>query len=355
MTVHYFKPHEACSCCEAEMPMAPSVLLPNGNRVVPQHYLQFEQTLTSLREIINDIESLALTPIFADQDTQGMYLQVGLIGRENYDRGQYSRPQKLVYGRKWRIDSDTPTSEIIQTVFLAIKKAREHEVRELLTLKDAATGKTSAPFSTHQDLPLMANNRDLLETTSVTEKDYGLATLKNLLDQIRFGERKIYITDSVIRERNILLDLRLGSSPLVRQHEGDMKEFDGWEFSLLLDSLNPSHFLYALMEKFIGQSDFLVAEEFSYKGFKRFSRDNSPALIASLSIASRPYERDMGNNEFAPRFRELNYQTDAGRVPRLGQGTLANKNRQIILSVADLLGHMPADLWVAETSKQLKA
>ena len=77
MSVHYLKPHEACSCCEAEMSMAPSLLLPNGNRGVPQHYLQFEQTLTSLREIINDIESLALTPIFANQDAQGMYLQVG--------------------------------------------------------------------------------------------------------------------------------------------------------------------------------------------------------------------------------------------------------------------------------------
>ena len=104
------------------MPQAPSVLLPNGNKVVPQHYLQFKQTLLSLREIINHIDEVPSTPIFADEDEQGMYIQVGLIGRENYDRGQYSRPHKLVYGRKWRIDSDTPTSEIIQTAFLAIKK-----------------------------------------------------------------------------------------------------------------------------------------------------------------------------------------------------------------------------------------
>ncbi len=327
------------------MPQAPSVLLPNGNRVVPQHYLQFAQTLLSLREIINDIEALPLTPIFADEDEQGMYIQVGLIGRENYDRGQYSRPHKLVYGRKWRIDSNTPTSEIIQTVFLAIKKAREHEMRELLTLKDIRTEKISAPFSTHQDSPLMANNRDLLESNNI-ENEADISAIQQILKSIRFGEREIYLVDALIREKNIILDFRIGSAPLARQHEGDLKEFDGWEFSLLIESFNPSHFLYALMEKFIGQSDFWVAEQFSYKGFKRFSRDNSPAKIASLSIASRPYERDMDNNEFAPRFRELNYLTDAGRVPRLGQGALAQKNRDIISSVPNLLGHMPVDLFV---------
>lgn len=343
MTVHYLKPHQACSCCEAEMPQAPSVLLSNGNRVVPQHYLQFEQTLLSLREIINDIDGLPLTPIFADQDEQGMYIQVGLIGRENYDRGQQIRPSKLVYGRKWRIDSNTPTSEIIQTAFLAVKKAREHEMRELLTLKDKRTGKISAPFSTHQDLPLMANNCDLLEGSNIdTETD--LRAIENILKSIRFGEREIYLVDSLLRKQNILLDLRLGSAPLARQREGDLQEFDGWIFSLLIESFNPSHFLYALMDKLIAQSDAMVAEAFSYKGFTRFSRDNHPAAIASLSIALRPYERDMAKQDFASHFRELNYQTDASRVPRMGGGALAEKNRNIILSVPNLLGHMPVDL-----------
>lgn len=329
------------------MPQAPSVLLSNFNRVVPQHYLQFEQTLLSLREIINDIEALPLTPIFADQDEQGMYIQVGLIGRENYDRGQESRPRKLVYGRKWRIDSNTPTSEIIQTAFLAVKKAREHEMRELLTLKDKRTGKISAPFSTHQDLPLMANNRDLLEGSNI-ETETDLSAIENILTSIRFGEREIYVVDSLIRKQKILLDFRLGSAPFARQHEGDLQEFDDWTFSLLIESFNPSHFLYALMDKFIAQSDAMVAEAFSYKGFKRFSRDNDPARIASLSIALRPYGRDMGNNEFTSGFRELNYQTDASRVPHLGEGALAEKNRHIIMSVTGLLGHMPVDLYVED-------
>ncbi len=327
------------------MPQAPSVLLPNGNKVVPQHYLQFKQTLLSLREIINHIGEVPLTPIFADEDEQGMYIQVGLIGRENYDRGQYSRPHKLVYGRKWRIDSDTPTSEIIQTAFLAIKKAREHEVRELLTLKHIHTGRVSAPFSTHQDLPLMANNRDLLEPSYI-HQEHDISAIETLLESIHFGERIVHLVNTLIRKQNSILDFRLGRAPLARQHESDLNEFDDWEFSLLVESFNPSHFLYALMDKLIAQSDAMVAEEFSYKGFKRFSRDNDPAHIASLSIALRPYERDMSNHEFATGFRELNYQTDAGRVPRLGQGALADKNRQIILSVNDLLGHMPVDLFL---------
>lgn len=73
-----------------------------------------------------------------------MYVQIGLIGRENYERGPAVRRRKLVYGRKWRLDADTPSSEILQTMYLAIQKAREHEVRELLTVYDAHSGATSA-------------------------------------------------------------------------------------------------------------------------------------------------------------------------------------------------------------------
>lgn len=347
MTVHYLKPHQVCSCCEEEMPKAPSVVLPNGTRVVPQHYLQFEQSLLSIREIINDIEVGPLTPIFVDEDTQGMYIQVGLIGRENYDRGQDIRPSKLVYGRKWRIDSNTPSSEIVQTAFLAVKKAREHEMRELLTLKDAQSGKISAPFSTHQDLPVMANNRDLLDVGGVAVAA-DLSTIKEVLAYVRFGEREIHLVDSVVRQQHILLDFALGAAPLARQREKDLQEFNDWTFSIIIESFNPSHFLYALMDKFIAHSDLMIAEAFSYKGFKRFSRNNDPRQIASLSIALRPYERDMAKEEFAPRFRELNYQTDASRVPSLGEGPLAEKNRAIIFSVDNLLGHLPPDLFSEE-------
>ncbi|HEX5360673.1 MAG TPA: hypothetical protein VFW49_06230, partial [Fluviicoccus sp.] len=119
---------------ETPMPQAPAVTLPNGAVAIPQHYLQYRQTADTVRALLADIDFDPHTLLFAAQDANGLYLQAGLVGRENYERGNTLRPRKLVYGRKWRIDADTPTSEVIQTAFLAISKAREHEVRELLTL-----------------------------------------------------------------------------------------------------------------------------------------------------------------------------------------------------------------------------
>lgn len=341
MAIHYLKSTHTCSACEAPMPKAPRVVLANGNKVVPQHYLQFAQSLVSLHEIINDIDTLALTPIFAAQDEQGMYIQVGLIGRENYDRGPNTRPQKIVYGRKWRIDRDIPTSEVIQTAFLAVKKAREHEVRELLTLQDVRTGRYSAPFSSHQDLPLMASNRDLLGGSM--QAAGSMDAINDLLQRVRFGERKFRVLDVLVREYSIILDLHLGPAPLARHQEADLAEFDNCTFSLVLESFNPAHFLYSLMESIIAKSDAMLAEVFAYKGFRRFSREHHPELIASLSIALRPYGRDLSDDEFAAGFKSLNYYTDAGRVPRLGQGPLAQKNRAVICAVDNLLGHLPPD------------
>lgn len=343
MTIHYLKPHLACSCCETQMPAAPLVILPNGKPVMPQHYLQFTQTLLSLREILQDIETLPQFLLFADEDSGGLYLQVGMIGRENYDRNENVRQQKLVYGRKWRIDQDTPTSEIIQTAFLAIKKAREHEIRELFTLVDFASGKTSAPFSTHQDLPLMANNPELVQPVAYAARD-ELAVLQQVIELCRFGERTIEIVDLVTHKQQFILDIKLGSAPSVRRAEGEMPEFDDIEFSLMINSLTPENVLHELMDTFIRLSDATVAEHFRYKGFKRFSRTIDPVRIAALSVASRPYARDMENAQFAKHFRHLNYQTDANRVPKLGQGVLADKNRAAIFSVNNLLGHMPVDL-----------
>ena len=100
------------------------------------------------------------------------------------------------------------------------------------------------------------------------------------------------------------------------------------------------------METIIAKSDAMVAEVFAYKGFRRFSREHHPELIAALSIALRPYGRDLADAKFAAGFKSLNYYTDAGRVPRVGQGPLAQKNRAIISAVKNLSGHMPPDLEV---------
>jgi len=330
---------------ESPMPYAPSVTLPNGQSHIPQHYLQYQHSAESIQRIVHDIDFSDNTPVFAGEDHQGLYIQVGLIGRENYDRLNSVRPQKLVYGRKWRINADTPTSEIIQTVFLAIKKAREHEVRELLTLKDQSTGKISTPLSNHHDLALMANNRELLLASTPTEaidEDMNIETIRRYFQGIQFGQRPIYVTDIEQRRKGqFIVDFKLGISTLARQLEGDLSEYDEAEFSVIVTKKNPSAMLYALMDTLISDSDQYVEEHFTYQGYARFSRRNDPAQISVLSIASRPYARDIHNQAFNPIFKQTNYDTDASRVPSIGTGKLASKNSALIGRYHELLGHMP--------------
>ncbi|WP_156905396.1 hypothetical protein [Chitinibacter tainanensis] len=335
MSLHTFNlvPH-----CPGErvMPLAPLLTLPNGQRWVAQHYLRYQHTLQSVSALLAQIDFDAHTPLFAGQDAGGVYLQVGLIGRENYDRSNTLRAYKLVYGRKWRIDADTPTSEIIQTAFLAIKKAREHEVRELLTVRNAA-GQTSAAFSNHHDLPLLAQQRSGLQPA--TKPAAGLTAE---LAALRFAQRRITLLQQVdLAGERVLLDLQLGPAPLARQLEGDLPEFAELAFSVILPRGAWAQLPYAIMDALIAHSDRHVDETFRFRGFARFSRANSIQAIAALSLHTRPYARDLADAQFAQIFRANNYEVDASRAPALGQGALAEKNQRLIGQFADLLGHLP--------------
>jgi hypothetical protein len=329
---------------EEPMPHAPSVELPNGRACIPQHYLLYRQTSQTIAALVADIHFDEHTLLFAGADAQGMYVQVGLIGRENYDHSRRERPQKLVYGRKWRIDPDTPTSEVVQTTFLAIKKAREHEVRELLTLEDPESGRMSAPFSSHLDLPLMAHNTELIVQAAESAHSVPQENILSALDCVRFGLRKIYVEQVIHRPNGAtLVDLKLGALPLAREIEGDLSEFNAFRFSVHLNVWSRSELLYEVMAAMVLRSDRYVEENFSYKGFARFSRNNDPLRIAQLSIATRPNARDAANAQFIPIFKAMNYQVDASRAPALGVGPLAEKNRSLIAAHGpQLAGHMPA-------------
>ena len=327
---------------ESAMANAPCVSLANGYRFIPQHYLRYQHTAESIQQIISEIDYADNVLLFAAADITGMYVQVGLIGRENYDREHHVRPQKLVYGRKWRINSDTPTSEIIQTAFLAIKKAKEHEVRELLTLVDKASSKVSTPFSNHLDLPLMTKNKDFLQSRQLKTSELNVRLVAEFLEGVTFGERQIVVDLVELRRQSqYLVDVSLGELPLARQAEGHKDEFEGATFTLILSDASRAALLYALMDALIAHSDNHVESHFRYQGYQRFSRNNDPEKIAALSIASRPYARDSLNTLFNTGFKKSNYDTDAARVPDIGVGQLAAKNIARIAAFMDLQGHMP--------------
>ncbi|MBE9609533.1 hypothetical protein [Chitinilyticum piscinae] len=339
MSIHAL-PARFLSPGETSMPHAPVVELDNGEQCIPQHYLRYRHMLASISQLAGQVEFDAHTLLFAGEDHGGMYVQAGLIGRENYDRSNALRARKLVYGRKWRIDADTPTSEIIQTLYLAIKKAREHEVRELLTLR-AADGKTSAVFSHHHDLPLLARQRERLHVQPAAVSD-PVDALRGQLAALRFAQRPIELVQAELRANGQwLIDLRLGEPPLARKQEGDFAEYDGLALTLLLPEGRLHELPYALMDALVAHSDRHVDEHFRFQGFARFSRNNAVQAIAALSLQTRPYARDMADARFERVFRASNYEVDASRAPVLGEGELGRKNRQLLDTQTGLLGHMP--------------
>lgn len=325
---------------EVLMPNAPQVRLPSGLDCTPQHYMTYAHTLESVSELAARVGFDDETLVFASEDDRGVFVQIGLIGRENYDRVASVRPRKLVYGRKWRIDGDTPTSEIIQTIFLGIKKAREHEVRELLTVVDAQTGATSAPLSCHQDLPLMVQNQEwMMDFVPALDRDE--VQIKALLSLLRFDQRALVLKSLNFFAGKAWVTITFGDKTSSRQLEGGLAEFDDAELCVTFDPNQPHHLIYELQDALIRISDRHVEEAFTFDGFARFSRQINPIAIARLSVASRPYQRDSQNVAFYPGFKHANYNVDAKRAPHLGTGRLAQRNRALIERVEGLMGHMP--------------
>lgn len=327
------------------MPESPRVQLPDGSFVVPQHYQQYAQTPASISAVLEKISFDEHSLLFCGQDASRMYIQVGLIGRENYERGNVIRPHKLVYGRKWSIDADTPDTEIVQTAMLAIKKAREHEVRELLCLRPPGFMTYSAALSSHQDVDVLQNQGENLKAkaTPFEAEETPQSVVRDQLQQMQFGQRPILLKAFKQRENgDFLIDLEFGQAPLARMHEGDLPEYDRLEFSVIISGVE--QFVYALMDTLIQHSDRYVEEHFQYDGFARFSRTLDPFKIAAISLQTRPYSRDMKNVRFEQVFRSRNYEVDASRAARLGVGPLAEINRRKIRAIPQLQGHLPADL-----------
>lgn len=321
---------------ESPMPMAPCIELANGSYCIPQHYLLYEQTVESVSSILSDIEAVSDILLFCGSDDFGLYLQAGSVGPDNYKRKGEASDRRIVYGRRWRIDSYIPTSEVIQTAFLAIKKACEHEVRELLTIQDASTGRTGTPFSTHVDLPLMAQFPELVMRDARTAKQ---PLLEKWLQNVRFDGREIKVDDVTMRRNgNLIVDLIFAESLSPRIRSG----FKHLPMTIVLREFSEAALVHEIMVALIQRSDRLVDEQFRYRGFARFSQSIDPVRLTQLSIATRA--QDMPDEQFEIVRVAMNYDTDTRRVPSLGAGKLADRNRHALQQEGELGGHMPVEL-----------
>lgn len=68
-----------------------------------------------------------------------------------------------------------------------------------------------------------------------------------------------------------------------------------------------------------------MQEQFTFKGFARFSRQQSIEKISPLSTETRVATKASHDNDFANAYAQANYETDTTRVPKISEGPLGDK------------------------------
>jgi hypothetical protein len=257
-----------------------------------------------------------------------------------------------VYGRKWRVEKNLPSAEIIQTVYLALQKAKEHEIREVFTLLDRNTLKHSTPFSGHHDTPLLAStitaSTITASTISPTEpspsaKAWQPQVLQQALDAIKFDGQALHLTQCIALDTvRVFVDIELRPITTKNAHSRAVvgnffPEFSGAKISLVLTDDNANTLYHQLMQQFILFSHEHVAEHFTYRGFKRFSRSVDVAQIGATSIAIRAREWRQ-EASFMANMKAFNQQVDATRVPVLQADHQA---ANIVQQYEHIAGHKP--------------
>lgn len=324
---------------ETPMPNAPAFTLSRDKHCVPQHYLLFEHTLESVENIVLDIEYSDKYLIFVCSNPGGIYIQVGIIGFDNYRPRSEQAGSKIVYGRLWRVETQLPTSELIQTIFLALQKAREHEIRELLRLQHK--GRLSTPFNNHHDLPLMAHVAKQL--TSVNESQVNGQNdnwISQWLENITYDHACFHLKHMQKRKNGqYLLDLHITPTSKTQ-----LPELSDDRLTLVLEQLSSNELYHELMSKLVQMSNRHVEEHFTYQDYARFSRSNHVEAIADLSCQTRNRTTARPQEAFDMQLRQFNYHTDQSRVPRLSTSTLSNKIQQQLTRQNIVDGILPSQL-----------
>jgi len=320
---------------ETPLAYAPTIRLSNGEDAVPQQYLDVERTLSNLSNVLAHISVPRGYQLFAGQEGSCLYLIVGVVGKENYPpNAATAKLDKLVYGRRWLIEPTTPTSEIVQTSLLAIQKVREHEVRELFSVRTSQGSKATCvttPFNCHLDLPLMAGNRSMLSR----EPSAPMLDVAAQLKDLKFADYTFELQRQILFAGKPIFELRvLGYS----QHFPELKNES---ITVVCEQHNCHDFLHQLITVLIAQSDRYVEENFAFKGFKRFSHDLDPVELAKFSYQTRNVK--VTDKRFDKGFKDMSYKVDASKAPSYNDGELGRQQRRLVSSFDNLGGYLPLD------------
>lgn len=310
---------------ESAIDAAPQIALPSGGACIPQHYLRYAHSRESVEAVVADIAYDSHFPIFVSEDACGLFIQIGIVGFDNYGPQPKGLRPKIVFGRRWRVEPNLPTSEIIQTVFLALKKAREHEVRERFTLH--IDGGKTTPFNNHHDLPLMAREADNLQ------KPCGLSVQAVIAAARYSGQGFEQLASQKTPMGSMLYHVGYNGTT-------DFISETGLEFITppTPKTEQANAVLRGLIGALIANSDAHVDAHFTYKGFARFADGVDTVAIASLSRAMRRAPEAViadqsAATQFAQNFEVERYETDSTRIPALGESDYA---AQLRMQLADL-------------------
>ena len=314
---------------ETALNFAPTIRLSNGGLAVPQQFLDVSRTLDNLSNVLANISTPDHFQLFAGQEGSCLYLLVGVIGQENYPSGEQS-PQhnKIVYGRRWMIEESTPTSEIIQTALLAVKKAREHEIRELVTLAINDGANRATPFNCHLDLPLMVGNQSSMHTQKVPN-------FSDLIKDISIAGSQLELVQSISLGQKCIVDVSLTKG----QGECHFTELRGIVLTVVCEHADGRDFLHQLMATLIKHSDRYVEERVAFKGFHRFSHTLDVVKLAEFSYATRAVKAI--DKRFKSEFVGMNYRVDAAKAPEFNSGRLGREQRQTLFGYDSLGGYCP--------------
>ena len=316
---------------------APLIQLDNGASCIPQHYLSYCHSLSTIEQVIADCSFDDNYMILGGKDSLGLYVQIGIIGYDTYQAPQQQNNKKLVYGRRWRIEPHFPSSELIQTIYLATKKAREHEVRERLKVK--VNGRYSAPFSTHQDLPLICQHfAELNANEQPGSFPHFRRNLNLIVKKLKFDHAQLTLLNIENRHMNqILVDVKIGSSAF-----SELPESKHALLTIILNQPSVNLFLHELMDALIKLSDDYVSEHFCYRNTPRFSKNLGVLQIAALSQQTRRKLPHPEYKAFYDRLAEHNECVDRLRAPTLMSRRMSeHAARQLEVKSTVLNGFLP--------------
>lgn len=333
---------------ETPLRYAPTVRLSNGVKAVPQQYLEVNRSLANLENILARVSVPEGYLLFAGQESNVLFIVVGIVGVENYPRDMHQAERsKIVYGRRWLIETSTPTSEVVQTAMLAIKKAREHELRErfVVRLNTAAnslhTKSRTTPFNCHQDLPLMAGARDALVSAEVSaavsadDSSVEPSLIHQLLGSLSVDDEPLRLIEITPLGASYVLSFEV----IAGRQRSQFNDLQGRPLYAVCDELSTDHVLHRILKTCLAESDRWVEEQVAFMGFARFSERVSPTALAKFSAKTRQVK--VSDTRFHAEFSDMSYAVDSAKAPFLNSGELGRRQRVQLASFKNLQGHLP--------------